>query len=74
MNSFAVHAGSLFDGFTASGPATVYITDHRIVRVDRTGALPTDGRSVINLGSQACLLPGLIDSHTHLSFDAGPDP
>jgi hypothetical protein len=58
MNSFALHAGSLFDGFTASGPATVYVTGDRIVRVDRTGALPTDGSSVIDLGSQSCLLPG----------------
>ncbi|SNS42589.1 Imidazolonepropionase [Streptosporangium subroseum] len=74
MNSFALHAGSLFDGFTASGPATVYITGDRIVRVDRTGALPSDGSSVIDLGSRSCLLPGLIDSHTHLAFDAGPDP
>ncbi|MGY5033940.1 amidohydrolase family protein [Streptomyces sp. 900116325] len=46
----------------------------RIVRVDRTGALPADGGAVIDLGRSACLLPGLIDTHVHLAFDAGPDP
>ncbi|KOV50707.1 hypothetical protein ADL00_42930 [Streptomyces sp. AS58] len=74
MNSFAVHAGSFFDGFVPSGPVTVYVRGTRIVRVDRTGALPADGTQVIDLGPHACLLPGLIDTHVHLAFDAGPDP
>ncbi|WP_326624894.1 MULTISPECIES: metal-dependent hydrolase family protein [unclassified Streptomyces] len=74
MNSFAVHAGSMFDGFAPSGPVTVHVRGDRILRVDRTGALPTDCTPVIDLGSQACLLPGLIDTHVHLAFDAGPDP
>ncbi|MGW3248739.1 amidohydrolase family protein [Streptomyces sp. NPDC001070] len=74
MNSTAVHAGSMFDGFTRSGPATVHIRGDRVIRVDRAGALPTDGTPIIDLGPQACLLPGLIDTHTHLAFDASPDP
>ncbi|WP_199791361.1 metal-dependent hydrolase family protein [Streptomyces sp. 142MFCol3.1] len=74
MNSFAIHAGSMFDGFSLSGPATVYVSGDRIVRVDRTGALPAYGSEVIDLGRSACLLPGLIDTHVHLAFDAGPDP
>ncbi|WP_432186345.1 amidohydrolase family protein [Streptomyces sp. Tue6028] len=74
MNSFALHAGSMFDGFSLSGPSTVYVSGDRIVRVDRTGALPTDGSQVIDLGRSACLMPGLIDTHVHLAFDAGPDP
>ncbi|MFD7406507.1 amidohydrolase family protein [Streptomyces sp. NPDC059866] len=74
MNSFAVHAGSMFDGFSLSGPATVHVSGDRILRVDRTGALPADGTEVIDLGPSACLLPGLIDTHVHLAFDAGPDP
>ncbi|MFD7445035.1 amidohydrolase family protein [Streptomyces sp. NPDC059909] len=74
MNSFAIHAGSMFDGFSLSGPATVHVSGDRILRVDRTGALPADGTQVIDLGRSACLLPGLIDTHVHLAFDAGPDP
>ncbi|MEU1199909.1 amidohydrolase family protein [Streptomyces sp. NPDC005813] len=42
--------------------------------MDRTGALPADGSEVIDLGRSVCLLPGLIDTHVHLAFDAGPDP
>ncbi|WP_351232329.1 amidohydrolase family protein [Streptomyces sp. NPDC002133] len=64
----------MFDGFSLSGPATVHVSGDRIVRVDRTGALPADGSEVIDLGRSACLLPGLIDTHVHLAFDAGPDP
>ncbi|MER5600945.1 amidohydrolase family protein [Streptomyces sp. NPDC002265] len=74
MNSSAIHAGSMFDGFSLSGPATVHVSGGRILRVDRTGALPADGTEVIDLGPSACLLPGLIDTHVHLAFDAGPDP
>ncbi|WP_327138266.1 amidohydrolase family protein (plasmid) [Streptomyces sp. NBC_01340] len=74
MNSRAIHAGSMFDGFSLSGPATVHVSGGRIVRVDRTGALPADGSEVIDLGHSACLLPGLIDTHVHLAFDAGSDP
>ncbi|WP_189697755.1 metal-dependent hydrolase family protein [Streptomyces chromofuscus] len=64
----------MFDGFAPSGPVTVHVRRDRILRVDRTGALPADGTPVIDLGSQACLLPGLIDTHVHLAFDGGPDP
>lgn len=64
----------MFDGFTRSGPATVHVRGDRILRVDRTGALPTDGTPVVDLGPRTCLLPGLIDTHTHLAFDASPDP
>ncbi|KOV51161.1 hypothetical protein ADL00_42425 [Streptomyces sp. AS58] len=74
MKPFAIHAGSMFDGFSLSGPATVHVSGDRIVRVDRTGALPADGRQVVDLGPSACLLPGLIDTHVHLAFDAGPQP
>ncbi|SNT34383.1 metal-dependent hydrolase family protein [Actinacidiphila glaucinigra] len=74
METLALHTGSMFDGFTQSGPATVYVTGSRITRVDREGRLPTDGIKVLDLGAHSSLLPGLIDSHTHLAFDAGPDP
>ncbi|MFI5998483.1 amidohydrolase family protein [Streptomyces sp. NPDC051362] len=74
MNTFAIHAGSLFDGYSMAGPVTVYVTGDRIQRVDRSGELPAGGVEVIDLGPQACLLPGLIDSHVHLAFDASLDP
>ncbi|MEU1618894.1 amidohydrolase family protein [Streptomyces sp. NPDC005722] len=73
LPSLALHAGSMFDGYILSGPATVHVSGDRIVRVDRTGALPADGSEVIDFGVSACLLPGLIDTHVHLAFDAGPD-
>ncbi|MFF4244676.1 amidohydrolase family protein [Streptomyces sp. NPDC001822] len=57
-----------------SGPTTVHVRGDRIVRVDRSGEVPADGSEVIDLGQEACLLPGLIDSHIHLAFDAGADP
>ncbi|NUP78125.1 MAG: amidohydrolase family protein, partial [Nonomuraea sp.] len=63
----------MFDGFTMSGPATVHVRGGRITAVDRTGSRPSD-RYVMDLGADACLLPGLIDTHTHLAFDAGQNP
>ncbi|MBY8879939.1 metal-dependent hydrolase family protein [Actinacidiphila acidipaludis] len=74
MKTLALHAGSMFDGFSLSDPATVYVAGDRIVRVDREGALPADGTALVDFGTEACLLPGLIDTHVHLAFDAGPDP
>lgn len=74
VNSYAIRAASIFDGFDLSGPTTVQITDGRIVSVDRTGAVPTGGGDVLDLGPQSCLLPGLVDTHVHLAFNAGWDP
>ncbi|MFJ4467229.1 amidohydrolase family protein [Streptomyces sp. NPDC089424] len=74
MTSYAIHAGALFDGRNLSGPATVHVMGDRIVGVDRTGAMPADGTEVLDMGPSACLLPGLIDTHVHLVFDASPDP
>ncbi|GIF95908.1 amidohydrolase family protein [Catellatospora citrea] len=74
MHSYAIRAASMFDGFDLSGPTTVQVTDGRILSVDRTGAAPTGSRDVLDLGPRSCLLPGLVDTHVHLAFDAGPDP
>lgn len=74
MNSYAIRAASMFDGFDSSGPTTVQVADGRIVSVDRTGAVPTGSADVLDLGPQSCLLPGLVDTHVHLAFNAGPDP
>src|SRR6266404_5240782 len=40
-------------------------------RISRDGGAPPAGAQVIDLGD-VTLLPGLIDAHTHLTFEAGP--
>ncbi|WP_329425617.1 amidohydrolase family protein [Streptosporangium sp. NBC_01495] len=74
MTLLAIHAGLMFDGTNLSGPTTVFVEDGRITGVDTTGALPLDGADLIDLGVNAFLMPGLVDPHVHLGFDAGPDP
>lgn len=64
----------MFDGTAASyGPATVLVEDGRITGVDTSGALPQDGVPLVDLGADAFLMPGLVDCHVHLGFDAGSD-
>jgi imidazolonepropionase-like amidohydrolase len=74
MTFFAIHSGQMFDGTTSYGPTTVFVEDGRITEVDTTGALPPDRVPLVDLGADAFLIPGLIDSHVHLAFDAGSDP
>jgi len=71
----AIHAGRLIDG-TGGAPrnqVTILVHDDRIVSVT-PGFTAPQGADVIDLSS-ATVLPGLIDSHVHLSsqFDGG-DP
>jgi len=69
-----IRAGSLFDGVSAtllSDPVLV-IDGPTIVAVDR-GVEPPPGADVVDLVG-ATLLPGLIDTHVHLAFDASADP
>ncbi|MFK0223984.1 amidohydrolase family protein [Streptomyces vinaceus] len=70
----AIRAGGLFDGTKALGPGTVLVEDGRIKDVDTSGAAMPDGAEVVDFGSEAWILPGLIDTHVHLAFDAGEDP
>ena len=69
---YAVRARWLFDGTAlldeAANPMVV-IEDGRISDVDTSGAAPSDDLPVLDL-DEATLLPGLIDAHTHLVFDA----
>ncbi len=41
--------------------------------VDTSGAQPPDGSTLVDFGAEACLLPGLIDAHVHLAFNAATD-
>jgi imidazolonepropionase-like amidohydrolase len=68
-----LRAGRLFDGERALGRAMVLITDGMISDLDTTGAEPPAGAEVIDFGSDAWLLPGLVDAHVHLAFDASAD-
>jgi imidazolonepropionase-like amidohydrolase len=69
----AVRASRLFDGYRGFGPSTVLVGGGKIVEVDTTGAAPPGHAEVLDLGNDVCLLPGLIDAHVHLAFDASTD-
>jgi imidazolonepropionase-like amidohydrolase len=70
----ALRAAWLFDGTgsTLIPDPLVVIDGGTIVAVDSGTAAP-DGADVIDLGG-AALLPGLVDTHVHLAFDASADP
>ncbi|MET8752202.1 amidohydrolase family protein [Streptomyces sp. NPDC004667] len=70
----ALRAGGLFDGTKALGPGMVLVEDGRIKDVDVTGAQAPAGAETLDFGADAWILPGLIDTHVHLAFDAGDDP
>ncbi|WP_128893354.1 amidohydrolase family protein [Erythrobacter sp. HKB08] len=65
-----IHAGSVITDAsgTATGPATITVTDGRIVSIV-DGFQPTpEGATMVHLPDHT-VLPGLIDLHTHLSGD-----
>ncbi|MDQ4102570.1 MAG: amidohydrolase family protein [Actinomycetota bacterium] len=69
----AVRAGRLFDGERSFGPSTVLIGGDRIIDIDTTGAMPPAHAQALDLGRDVVVLPGLIDAHVHLAFDAGSE-
>jgi imidazolonepropionase-like amidohydrolase len=71
----AIRSAWLFDGVAdrLRTRPLVLVDDGRISEVDTTGADPPEGAELVDLG-EATLLPGLIDSHTHLVLDASSDP
>jgi len=69
-NPVAVKAARLFDARKGAivQPALVVVDGERITQV---GGEPPAGAQLIDLGD-ATLLPGLMDAHTHLTFESGP--
>lgn len=69
-----IRAARLFDGDSAALVADpiVLVADGRITAIETGGDVPA-GAEVADLGD-VTLLPGLVDSHLHLAFDAGPHP
>ena len=69
-----LRAGWLFDGTSSAliRDPVVVIQGSTIVGVGSGGKAP-EGAAVIGLPG-ATLLPGLVDTHVHLAFDASADP
>ena len=69
----AIRAARLFDG---AGPGLladpVVVLAGTTIRSVQTGPPPAEAR-LVDLGD-ATLLPGLVDTHVHLAFDASTDP
>lgn len=69
---FAIRAGRVFDGNASRGTTSFVIDDGRIAEVR-----PVDyadlGLPTVDLEPSVTLLPGLIDAHVHLAFDATYD-
>jgi len=70
MTLTAYRADRLFDGLSRLDRPTLLVEDGRVVAVGEP--LPPDVEVVELPG--ATLLPGLVDTHVHLAFDASPDP
>jgi imidazolonepropionase-like amidohydrolase len=71
----ALRAARLFDGTreTLVERPLVTIDEGRIVSIESGAVQPPAGAEVVDLGD-VTIMPGLIDVHVHLGFDAGDDP
>lgn len=72
MGIVAIRASWLFDG-TGLQPDPVVLLDGPIVADVGFGVAPPPDAAVVDLPG-ATLLPGLVDTHVHLCFDASDDP
>jgi imidazolonepropionase-like amidohydrolase len=70
---YAIRAARCFDGGSdgLAGPVQVVVEGSRIVAVEQPQPVASEV-AVLDLGD-VTLLPGLIDAHTHLSWNAGHD-
>lgn len=69
-----IHAGRVITeaGMPALGPSTITIRDGRIVSVSEGIVPPEAGAEFVDLSNRT-LLPGLIETHSHLAGDPGGD-
>jgi len=70
--SVALHCGHLID--TAAGKLlgeTTIVTDGKRIKEVKPGRAEVPGAQAVELGGATCL-PGLIDSHTHLTGETSP--
>ncbi|MFO1473770.1 MAG: amidohydrolase family protein [Lysobacterales bacterium] len=68
-----VHCGHLFDAVSGRmlGETSIVVRGERIESVQAGAIAAPAGASVVELGDATCL-PGLIDSHTHLTSETSP--
>lgn len=68
-----VHCPRLFDSTAGKmlGPSSVFISGDKFQKIE-SGTQSAEGATVIDLGSDATCLPGLIDDHVHLDMQFGP--
>lgn len=74
MLEFVLLAARSFDGRQIRGPVAIRVGDGRILKVGTdVGHIGADV-AAIDLGPDSCLMPGLVDAHVHLAFNASSDP
>ena len=70
----AIRASWLFDGTGSVLTANpLVVLDGAVIRSVESGGDVPDGARFVDFG-EATLLPGLVDTHVHLAFDASLDP
>ncbi|MEC3977745.1 metal-dependent hydrolase family protein [Amycolatopsis sp. H20-H5] len=74
MRPLAIRAAGLFDGQKyLAGPVLVLSENGSVIDVDCSGVLPPEHADLLDLGDLT-LLPGLVDAHTHLSWEPRGNP